>query len=64
MDAAFVEAILLGTAFGGVTQGEDGEGAESGRHGEDLLYGVHPILQRGDPQPEIFVCNTQRSMGA
>ncbi len=41
MDAAFVEAILLGTAFGGVAQGEDGEGAESGRHGEDLLYGVH-----------------------
>lgn len=52
MDAAFVEAILLGTAFGGVAQGEDGEGAESGRHGEDLLYGVHLILQRGDSQPD------------
>lgn len=52
MDAAFVEAILLGTAFGGVAQGEDGKGAESGRHGEDLLYGVHPILQRGDSQPD------------
>lgn len=52
VDAAFIEAILLGTAFGGVAQGEDGEGAESGRHGENLLYGAHPILQRGDPQPD------------
>lgn len=30
MDTAFVEAILLGTAFGGVAQGEDGKARRVG----------------------------------